>query len=322
MTSIRWGFLGASRIGRGALAPAVRDAQGHVLHAVAARDPRRAESFAADTGAARAYGSYEELLRDPDVDAIYNPLTNDRHLPVTLQALEAGKHVLTEKPLALNAGEVRAMRDASERTGRLVLEAFAYRFHPQVDRARNIIQEGRIGNVRVARAAFCFTLDRPDDFRWTPGMGGGALYDVGCYCVNSLRLVLNREPLRVAAFQHEVNGVDATLSGALDFGNGVSGHFDCSMEGAYNQSLTVVGSEGILTLSVPFGSKDREVTLTYGESSESFAVMDPYRTMVEHFGRAMRGEEPLRYTLDDAERQARVLDALFASAREGGVREV
>ena len=316
----RWGFLGASRIGRGALAPAVQAARGNTLYAIAARDLGRAEPFARDFGAARAYGSYQELLADERVDAVYNALPGDQHLPLTLAALASGKHVLCEKPLALNAGEVRQMRAASQASGKLVLEAFSYRFHPQIERARELAHSGALGELRFARAAFGFVLDRPDDFRWQAQQGGGALYDVGCYCLNVIRLVTNREPARAFAVQRTRGDVDADLTAALDLGgpnSGLSAHFDCSFTAASNQHFTLVGGEAILTLALPFGSKDQAVELHVGNQVERFEPVDPYRLMVEHFARAALGQEPPRFTLEDAEAQARAMDALFESAKTG-----
>lgn len=315
--TLRWGFLGASRIGRGALAPAVRAVPGHVLAAVAARDPSRAQAFANDLGASRALGSYAELIADPEVDAVYNALPNDLHLPLSLAALEAGKHVLCEKPLALGAGEVRALMAAAERSGKLVLEAFSYRFHPQIERARHLVAQGALGEVRSLRAAFDFTLDRADDFRWQAAKGGGALYDVGCYCVNGARLLLGREAVQVYGVQREVRGVDGDFAGLLDFGGGQNAHFDCSFGAARDQFLTVLGSAGRLHLELPFSSSGQAVSLRLGDTVETFAPMNPYEAMVAHFGRAVRGEEALRFTLEDALAQARTLDALFQSARQG-----
>ncbi|WP_027481092.1 Gfo/Idh/MocA family protein [Deinococcus pimensis] len=321
MTKLRWGFLGASRIGRGALAPAVHTA-GHTLLAVAARDPSRAEAFAREQGAARAYGSYEELLADPDVDLVYNALPNDAHLPLTVAALEAGKHVLCEKPLAMNAHEVRELRAAERRTGRVVLEAFSYRFHPQIDAAREIVLSGELGEVRAARAAFSFTLDRPDDFRWKPEQGGGGLYDVGCYCVNAVRRVLDREPRRAWAVSRDEGGVDVHLAGLLDLGGGVSAGFDCGISSAYHQFLEVVGERSVLRLARPYSSKGTEVTLTVGDDVRTFEPMDPYAEMVAHLGRVALGEEAPRFPLAESEAQALVLDALFESARTGRVVEI
>lgn len=319
MTSLRWGFLGASRIGH-ALAPAVQHA-GHVLHAVAARDVERARAFAEKYGSARAYGSYDELLADPEIDAVYNPLPNDLHLSMTVAALEAGKHVLCEKPLVMNADEARAMRAASERTGKLALEAFAYRFHPGFERAREVVASGVLGDLRLGHALFCFTLDRPDDFRWNAEKGGGGLYDVGCYAVNGLRMLLGREPARAAAFQRLERGVDGTLSGLLDFGE-ASATLNCGQAAAYQQRLTLVGTNGSMVFDGPFTSKGGGNTLLVNGAAETIEHADGYQRMVEHFGRAVHGAEPLRFTMDDSVAQARVLDALFASAREGRMVDV
>ncbi len=210
MDPLRWGFLGASRIGRRALGPAVQ-AAGHVLHAVAARDLPRARAFADAFSAPRAYGDYAALIDDPEVDAVYIALTNDVHLPWTLRALAAGKHVLCEKPLAMNAAEVAQMVAAEQASGCRVLEAFAYRFNLPVLRLQDVVRSGVLGEVVSAHVSFGATM--PDeDFRWIAPLGGGALYDVGCYCVDLLRLVTGDEPARVTAFQKTRDGVDGEAS--------------------------------------------------------------------------------------------------------------
>ena len=315
---IRWGFLGASRIGRRALAPSIAAAEGHSLHAVAARDPARARAFADEFGAPLAHDSYAALIADPRIDLVYNALPNDAHLPWTLRALEAGKHVLCEKPLALSAAEVVAMQEAAARTGRFVLEAFSYRFHPQIDRMAAILEAGTIGRVLAAHAAFVATME-PEDFRWEAALGGGALYDLGCYCVSILRRVAGREPARVAAVAERRGGVDAGMSGMLDFGDGLAAQFSCSFVAAFSQFLTVFGTDGSLMLERPFTSRDRTLRLVLNGEAETFAPMNPYLRMVEHCGAVARGAERLRFPLAESLGQARTLDALFRAAASGSV---
>lgn len=226
--SLRWGFLGASRIGN-VLAPAMR-AAGHRMVGVAARDPERAAAYARKHGFVRAHATYEALLDDPEIDAVYNALPNDLHFPWSARALQAGKHVLCEKPFMLNADEVRRIMDVQRGTGKVVMEAFMHRHHPQYARALSAVEQGELGDLRTANAFYRFRMTNPDDYRWNPGQGGGALYDVGCYCVSALRLLLGREPRRVSAALHDVGGVDATLVGWLDFGGGFTAHLDCSVE--------------------------------------------------------------------------------------------
>jgi predicted dehydrogenase len=316
-SGLRWGFLGASRIGN-ALAGAMRSA-GHTLHGVAARDSARAVAYAEKHGFACTYDTYEELLQDPQVDAVYNPLPNHLHFPWTARALQAGKHVLCEKPFMLNSGEVQQLMTLSRPAGLIIAEAFMHRHHPQYVDALAAIGEGALGELRTANASYRFTLSNPTDYRWHAAFGGGALYDVGCYCVSALRLLLGREPVRVSASQRLHGDIDATLTGWMDFNDGFTAHFDCSLEANPGQHLTLVGSTESLTFDVPFGPYRRTSTLQVGSRTLSYDAQDPYQFMVEHFAAAVTGQADLRWGLPDALRQAHVLDALFSSARLGQV---
>lgn len=314
---LRWGFLGASRIGRSALAPAVL-AAGHRLCAVGARDVGRAEAFAADFGAARAYGTYEALVEDAGVDAVYIALSNDLHLPWTLRALDAGKHVLCEKPLALTADEVALMQVAEAGSGRLVMEAFCHRFHPQFDRARTLLQDGSIGDLLCAQTHFVGGVDDPGNFRWQAGLGGGALYDLGCYGISFLRGLIGGEPVSVAARRIDRGDVDRFFAATLDFEAGVTAQVFCAFAGERQQGMHLVGSAGSLSLAWPFSTKNRETTLTCGGVAERFAPGDPYVAMVRHFAAAVAGQGAMRFGLADSLAQAQVLDRLFAAAGKPG----
>ena len=316
---VRWGFLGASRIGRGALAPAVRGA-GQVLQAIAARDLSRAQAFADDFGFARAYGDYASLLADGEVDAVYIALPNDQHLPWTLRALAAGKHVLCEKPLALTAGEVAQMQAAERDSGFRVMEAFCHRFHPQFAVARAAIQDRAIGEVLGVQTHFVNVLERPADFRWAAGMGGGALYDLGCYGISLMRSLLNLEPIGVSAVQRLRGEVDERFAAQLDFGGGLAGQVICSFEGVRQQSLTVMGSAGCLVLDWPFSTKGRATTLSMAGVDRVFEPMDPYQAMIEHFADSITGTGEMRFGLEESYRQAVVIDRMFEVARNQGVR--
>ncbi|MCW3477060.1 Gfo/Idh/MocA family protein [Limobrevibacterium gyesilva] len=310
----RWGFLGASRIGHRALAPAVQ-AAGHRLHAVAARDPARARAFADAFGAPRAYGSYAELLADPGIDLVYVALPNDAHAGWTIRALDAGKHVLCEKPLALSAEEVRHLQDAERRTGRHVMEAFCHLHHPQMARVQDILGNGEIGRTVAIQAIFGNLLLPPDDFRWIAAHGGGALYDLGCYCVSAMRVLTGCEPVRAAAVPAMQGDVDATMTGQLDFGDGLVGQFACSFVSVRTQHLQMIGTKGTLFLDWPISTKGRDTRLDVNGRSEHFAATDPYVRMVEHFAAAVAGRAGMAYGLDWSLRQAQALDALFAAAR-------
>ncbi|UBV42038.1 Gfo/Idh/MocA family oxidoreductase [Deinococcus taeanensis] len=320
----RWGLLGAARIAR-ALIPAIREAGGEVT-GVAVRDPQsaRAQAFSQEWNVP-VLGTYDDLI-GADLDAVYNPLPNDAHLPWTLAALNAGKHVLTEKPLTLNAAQAAQLAEAAARSGRTLLEAFAYRFQPQIDRVRQIAAE-ELGDLRAVHGAFGFHLTNPDDFRWNAAQGGGALYDVGTYPVNLIRLLLG-EPHAVTATARwtdggPAGGVDIALSGVLEYG-GALASLDCAFDWLEPapQRLTVVGSRGTLDVNGVFNSHTHEpVTLhvTAGGRTweDSVAPGNGYARMVAHFQRTARGQEPPLYPPQDAEAQMRVLDALYASARSG-----
>ncbi|MBV9814110.1 MAG: Gfo/Idh/MocA family oxidoreductase [Acetobacteraceae bacterium] len=318
MATLRWGLLGASRVARRWLLPGLQAATDQQVHAVAARDPARARDFAAELAIPLAHDNYDALLRDPDIDIVYVGLLTASHAVWTERALDAGKHVLCEKPMAVSAGEVLRMRAAAERNRRLLLEGFAYRFHPQIARMAQAVRDGEIGPLVALDSRFTMRMPDGDGTRWDASLGGGALFDVGCYCVHVMRIATGREPLRVSARADIRRGVDATLAGVLDFGDGVLATMACSYVGAPFQSLTLVGRDAVLRLARPFGSKGQEVALEIGDAVQRFPASDPTTPMVEMFGAAVRGEAALTVTPDDALAQARVLDALFASVRADG----
>lgn len=314
--TLRWGFLGASGIGRRALAPSIHSLEGHSVHAVAARDPARARSYAHDLGIPHAHLDYATLIADPDVDIVYVALTNDAHAEWSIGALDAGKHVLCEKPMALTAAEVAAMAEAARRNNRLLLEAFSYRFHPQFARLGTVLASGAIGRPVALSAAFTATMPSAD-FRWQRALGGGALYDLGCYANSILRVAAGREPAAASAIAAMRGEVDATLTGLLDFGDGLAARLACSFEAPFAQHLTIAGEDGHLALDWPFTNRDRVTTLAIGETTEQFAPMNPYAAMAEHFGHAALGREPLRFPPEESLAQARALDALFRAAATG-----
>jgi predicted dehydrogenase len=311
--TLRWGFLGASGIGRRALAPSIQSLAGHAVHAVAARDPARARAYADSLDILRVHPDYAALIADPAIDIVYVALTNDAHAEWSIRALDAGKHVLCEKPLALNGAEVAAMVAAASRNNRLLLEAFSYRFHPQFARLQALLASGAIGRLVALSAAFTATMPA-QNFRWQHPLGGGALYDLGCYATSILRLAATREPISAAAIARMRGEVDATLTGLLDFGDGVAARLACSFEAPFAQHLSVTAETAALALDWPFTNRDRVTTLTIGETVERFAPMNPYAAMAEHFGDAALGREPLRFPPEESLAQARALDALFRAA--------
>jgi predicted dehydrogenase len=313
--TLRWGFLGASRIGQRALAPAIAAADGHALVAVAAREPSRARDYAAALAIPEVLASYDRLIASDRIDIVYNALPNDLHAAWTIRALEAGKHVLCEKPLTMNAAEAEAIAAAKRRTGRLVLEAFCQIHHPQFAAARAAM--ARIGAPVAVQAYFGATLGNPGDYRWLARHGGGAMYDLGCYCVSTTRLLLGREPVRATAVQAMQGEVDASFAGMLDFGDGLAAQFACSFVSAFTQRLEIVGSDGRLEFDWPFSTKGRETHLTVNGATESFPPGDPYEAMVRHFGAAIRDGAPLLHPVTGAVAQARAMDALRRAAQCG-----
>ncbi|MBB5365495.1 Gfo/Idh/MocA family protein [Deinococcus humi] len=318
---LRWGLLGAARIAR-ALIPAIRAVGGEVV-ALGVRDPdsERAQAFSEEWGVPLV-GGYQDVL-DADLDAVYNPLPNDLHLPWSLATMRAGKHVLTEKPLVLNAEEAQELADTAAGTERVLLEAFAYRFHPHIVRLRQLVQSGELGEIRAVRAAFGFTLTNPDDFRWHADKGGGALFDVGTYAINLVRLLLGEPTAAVARARWTGGGVDMGLSGVLEYPQALAS-VDCAFDwgDAATQRLTILGTRGTLDMNGVFHSNTHSpvsftVTSGGGRSEEEFPPFNAYAAMVEHFQRVALGEEEALYPPDDSVRHARVLDALFASARTG-----
>jgi predicted dehydrogenase len=310
---IRWGILSTARIARKVLDGA-RVAENAEIVAVGSRDVARAQAYANENGIARAHGSYEALLADDEVDAVYIPLPNSMHVEWSVKALEAGKHVLCEKPLSRDPAQVEAAFDAAERAGRLLMEGFMWRFHPQTDELVRLA--GTIGELRVVRASFGFNLPVSANVRWQPGLEGGALMDVGCYCVSAMRLLCG-EPERVLGEQVVENGVDGRFTGVLRFSGDVLGVFDCGMDVHRRNSIEVVGSDGTLFVPSPWQlPADLIVVSRDGEPEEIRPpAFDPYGLELEEFGRAIEGGPPPRLGRADALGQARAIDALYRSVR-------
>ena len=316
---MKWGLLSTANINR-KLLEGVRGTDEATVVAVASRDRSRAERYAREHGIERAHGSYEALLEDPDVEAIYNPLPNSLHVPWSVRALEAGKHVLCEKPLTRRPAEVAEAFAAAERSGRLLMEAFMWRHHPQTKRLRELLDEGVIGRLRLVRASFSFPLRDPEDIRLNGELDGGALMDVGCYCVSGSRFVAGAEPERVSAEQViGGKGVDVALSATLRFPDDVLAQFDCGLALQHRSGLEAIGEDGSLYLADPWHGRSPGIRLTRGDEVEAIEIADanPYSHELENFARAARGEAPPRLGPEDALAQARASEALYASAESG-----
>ncbi|ULH15640.1 Gfo/Idh/MocA family oxidoreductase [Deinococcus sp. KNUC1210] len=314
--ALQWGLFGASRIAR-SLIPAIRAAGGHVAM-VGVREPQsaRAKAFAQEWDIARI-GSYQDVT-ESEVDAVYNPLPNDEHLPWSAAAMRAGKHVLTEKPLSMNAAEAQTFADIAQETGRTSLEAFAYRFTPQIEELQRLVQAGDLGDLRSVRGGMGFSLQNEGDFRWMPEKGGGALYDVGCYPVDLTRLLLGMPEAISGQARMTAGGVDIAFSGTLAYPEALAS-FDCGFDWCtpMTAGVQVVGTGGVLTLEAAYDSSAHSHQIELNGQTRAVTPDNGYTRMVAHFQRAAQGEEALRYTPQDSVTQARILDALFRSAREG-----
>jgi predicted dehydrogenase len=313
--SVKWGILSTARINDLFLAGA--RASGKLdLVAVASRSADRAERYAREHGIARAHGSYDALLADPEVEAVYNSLPNALHVEWSIRALEAGKHVLCEKPLSRRVADVHALFDAAERADRLLMEAFMYRHNPQTERLAELVSTGAVGRVRLIRAAFSFATSDPANIRLATALDGGALMDVGCYCVSGARLIAG-EPERVSAEQAiGGDGVDVAFAGTMRFPDDVIAQFDCGLALAPRDDLEVVGEQGSLFLDDPWHCRRPVIELRRDGEVErlEIPVADSYRLEAENFSDAIRGNAEPLLGRRDAAGQARAIEALYAAA--------
>ena len=325
---ISWGVLGVAKIGVEKVIPAMQLGSVSSVDAIASRDLAKAKDAAGKLGIANAYGSYEELLADPTIEAIYNPLPNELHVLWTLRALEAGKHVLCEKPIALNADEAKALLAARARSGKHVAEAFMVRFHPQWRRAHELAHSGAIGDLRAIQTFFSYCLLDPTNIRNKPP-GGGALYDIGCYAILTARYIFGAEPTRIigALDVDPVMGTDRLTSALMEFPGGRHLTFTCATQTSAHQRVTISGDKGRIEVAIPFNAPpDRPTRITIdsgvdlsggGARIEEFATCDQYTLQGDAFSRAVLGEAPLEYSIEDAIANMRVIDALSRSAKTG-----
>jgi predicted dehydrogenase len=324
MQKVRWGILSTSRFAQTKILPALRRCAHVELAAIASRDLARAQAVAGEFGIPRAYGSYDELLADPDIDVIYNPSPNHLHVPWSIKALEAGKHVLCEKPIGLTAAEAQTLLEASRRHPRQkIMEAFMYRLHPQWRRAVRIVRDGGVGEPLVVQSLFSYFNEDPNNVRNQPGIGGGALMDIGCYAISLARLVFGAEPRRVLGLidSDPRFGVDRMVSALLDFGRKTSS-FTCSTQLQPYQRVHIFGSEGRIELEIPFNAPpDRQCRIWHqrGDWNEEilFEVCDQYTIEGDELSRAILDDTPVPTPLEDAVANMRVIDAVLASAQSG-----
>jgi predicted dehydrogenase len=324
MSKVRWGVLSTAKIGIEKVIPAMQSGEYARVDAIASRDPEKARQAAGQLGIPKAYGSYEELLADLDVDAVYNPLPNHLHVPWSIKALEAGKHVLCEKPIGLNSAEADLLLQAARRRPRLkVMEAFMYRHHPQWQRARRLVAEGKIGEKRTIQSFFSYFNTDPHNIRNQPEIGGGGLMDIGCYSISLSRFMFDAEPQRVFGIVEydQQLGTDRLASGILDFG-GCTSTFTCSMQLAPYQRVNIFGTKGRVEIEIPFNAPtDRPCRMWHqnGDEIEEIVldVCNQYTIQGDLFSQAILGDTDVPTPLEDAVANMRVIEALLESARKG-----
>ena len=322
MNKVRWGVLSTANIGTGKVIPAMQKGTLSEVTAIASRNLESAQAAAATLGIARAYGSYEELLADPEIEAIYNPLPNHLHVPWSIKAIEAGKHVLCEKPIALTAAEAQTLLDAARQYPQIkVMEAFMYRFHPQWQRAKELVTSNAIGELRTIHSFFSYFNTDPSNIRNMAEIGGGGLMDIGCYNISLSRFVFDGEPRRVCSmieYDPQFN-TDRLASGMLDFGNGTA-TFTCSTQLTPYQRVNIFGTTGRIEIEIPFNAPpDRPCRMWHqhdGTTDEIvFDTVDQYTLQGDRFSQAILNDTPVPTPLEDAVGNMRALEAIVKSAR-------
>ncbi len=333
MQPVRFGIISTARIGLERVIPAMQKGQAVSIDAIASRDLDRARDVAEKFGIAKAYGSYAELLADSEIEAIYNPLPNHLHVPVSIEAADAGKHVLCEKPIALDADEAESLIEARDRTGVVIAEAFMVRLHPQWQKAREFVQNGRIGRLRALQAIFSYMNRDPENVRNKANIGGGGIYDIGCYPIVTARYLFADEPVRALALIERDPDfqTDRLASAILHFPEGQA-QFICSTQLAAQQRLQILGTEGRIELDIPFTPLESETSRLLiddgghrgfqAAEEMTFEGINQYTLQGDHFARVVRGEAELDFPIEDAVKNMAVIDALYRSGESGGWEEV
>ncbi|MES2210235.1 MAG: Gfo/Idh/MocA family oxidoreductase [Chloroflexota bacterium] len=330
MTDLRWGILSTADIGRKKAIPGIQAADRSTVVAIGSRDVARARAAAAEAGIPRVHGSYEALLADPEVDAVYIPLPNHLHAFWTIEAARAGKHVLCEKPLATTAEDAERMIEACDAAGTRLMEAFMYRHHPSWVAVRELVAAGCIGRLVAVQSWFSYFNDDAANIRNIRAYGGGALFDIGCYNVNLSRMLFDSEPVRVEAsiVRDTVSGVDVMTSGLLEFAGGVA-TFTCSTRAEDDQRVHIYGTDGRISIDIPFNIPPRlpvSIRITHGgqppvapaTESMTFPAADPYAVQAGRFAAAVLDGQPVPVPPSDAAANLRVMERLF----EAGERSV
>jgi predicted dehydrogenase len=325
---VKWGVLGAASIAVRKVIPGMQKGEWSEITAIASRDLNKARATASALKIQKAYGSYEKLLSDPEIEAVYNPLPNHLHVPWSIKAAEAGKHVLCEKPIALNAAEARTLLAVRERTGVKIGEAFMVKTHPQWLRTRELIRQGRIGELRAIVGVFSYYNRNPDNVRHKPEWGGGGLLDIGCYPITTSRFMFGAEPLRVSGVVERDPdfGTDRLASAILEFGGGQS-IFTCGTQIVPYQRMQFLGTKGRIEIEIPFNAPMDQPTRIFvddgsdvagsGIRAETIPVCDQYTIQGDVFSRAIRENTEVPVPLEDAIANMTAIDAIFRSAESG-----
>jgi len=325
MSKVRWGVLSTADIGLTKVLPAMQRGEHCRLLAISSRDLARAQEAARTLGIPKAYGSYEELLADPEVEAVYIPLPNHLHVPWSIRALEAGKHVLCEKPIALSAAEAQQLADAARAHPHLeVMEAFMYRHHPQWRRAKEIVAGGGIGELKTVHSFFSYDNRDPHDIRNQADIGGGGIMDIGCYNISLSRFLFDDEPRRVTSLvEYDPDfGTDRLASGILEFARGTA-TFTCSTQLSPYQRVNAYGSEGRVEIEIPFNAPpDQRCRIWHQRGDEieeiTFDICDQYTIQGDLLSQAIRTDSAVPTPLSDALANMRVIEAVFRSSEQGG----
>lgn len=315
---IRWGVLSTAKCAKERLVPAMLAAKNSDLLGIASRDEKKAKAFADNFNIPRTYESYDALLKDHDIDAVYIPLPNHMHLEWTIRAAEAGKHILCEKPAALNEQEVRQMIDACRKHGVLFMEAFAFRCHPKWHQLKDNLESNLIGEIQSIQAHYSILVENQDNIRLDPEKGGGALYDVGSYCVNSIRYIMDDEPISVyAKSRFADNGVDLSTAATLEFTEGRLAQFVCSIDSVHKQFIEITGNKGAIKINYPFRHPTITIQKNDKEETEVYDLQhEQYTEQVEHFCDCVLTGQSLWYDDDESIANMKVIDAIYQSAKQ------
>ncbi|MDS9472502.1 Gfo/Idh/MocA family protein [Sporosarcina pasteurii] len=318
---VRWGIIGTASIGKRSVIPGIQESDRNIVKAVASRHLDSAQKYADELGIPKAYGSYEELLADPDIDAVYIPLPNHLHKKWTIKAAKAGKHVLCEKPMALNEQEALEMIEACEEAGVIFVEAYMYLHQQRYEAIKHAIHNGEIGEVRGIHGVFTFDgAEDKGNIRFTKEWGGGSIYDVGCYPISAARYLLNEEPTAVtthAFFSPEHGNVDMMASGIMEFSNGVALTFDCGMWAEFRNELEILGTKGRIIMGSAFIGDQSYRIIKDGKTNEIHDEnINPYKLQADHFAESVLDGKPVKFSSDDMVNNIKAIKGALTSAEK------